>query len=275
LGAVAFVVWLSGCSVVVDANRPQCAKDSDCTDRGAAFAGSVCRAGMCESNEQWSCTAVLPADAPSYNLTMHLQDAIAMKPLPGGIQGKLCLKLDVPCENPVGHVVADDGGVITTPIDAGFDGYVELTDPNSKISPSLYFLTPPAQGGDVDLPVPLASPFVAAGIVRSAGGTTWLSDRGIVLLNAFDCAGKTAADISFSVGGTPAPDSFTFYLVGTLPTAMATATDDTGYAGLVNLPEGVTTISAQLGPSERTVSKISILVRPGYISYSSVTPNSL
>ena len=274
MAAVGLVAWLSGCSVVVDSNRAQCSKDSDCTDRGAAFAGDVCKAGLCAANEQWSCDAVLPADAPSYKLTMHLQDAVNMSPLPG-IQGHFCRKLDVTCENPVGTVVADSAGVITAQIEAGFDGYLELTDPNSKISPSLYFLTPPA-AGDLELPsVPLANPFIAAGIVKSAGGTTWLSDRGLVLLNAFDCSGNAAADISFSVGGTAAPDSFIFYVVGTLPTANVAATDTSGYGGLVNMPEGVTTISALLAPSARKVSKISILVRRGYISYSRVTPNSL
>jgi len=274
LGALGFVAWLTGCSVVVDANRPQCSKDSDCTDRGAEFAGSVCLAGVCEANQQWSCDAVQPADAPSYKLTMHLQDAVLMSPLPG-VRGQLCRKLDVTCQSPLGSAVADSAGVLTTQIEAGFDGYVQLNDPNNQISPALYFLTPPASG-DVDLPsVPLASPFVASGIVKSAGGTSWLSDRGIVLLNAFDCAGKTAANISFSVGGTPAPDSFIFYLSETLPTTDTTVTDETGYGGLVNMPEGVTTISALLAPSQRKVGKISVLVRHGFISYSSVTPNSL
>lgn len=275
MGVWGLVTWLAGCSVVVDANRAQCSIDKDCTDRGAEFAGAVCQAGLCVANQQWSCDAIAPADAPSYKLTMHLQDAVLMSPLPG-VVGQLCRKLDVTCEHPIGEpFVADGEGVIKTPIEAGFDGYVLLTDPDSKIAPSLYFLTPPAQG-DVDLPsVPLASPFVAAGIVRSAGGTTWLSDRGIVLLTAFDCQGKAAANIEFSVGGTPAPDSFIFYLVNTLPTTNVSVTDETGYAGLVNMPEGVTTISALLAPSERKVSKISVLVRRGFISYSGVTPNSL
>lgn len=216
----------------------------------------------------------MPTDAPSYKLTMHLQDAVLMTSLPG-VEGKLCRKLDVACEHPLGYVVADGGGTINTQIEAGFDGYVQLTDPNSKIAPALYFLTPPVQG-DLNLPsVPLANPLVAAGIVKSAGGTTWLSDRGLVLLNAFDCQGNTAAKITFSVGGTPAPDSSIFYLVDTLPSTNVTSTDETGYAGLVNMPEGVTTISARLAPSGRKVSEISVLVRRGFISYSSVTPNSL
>ena len=216
---------------------------------------------------------------PAYKLTMHLQDAVSSKALPG-IAAQLCRRLDVTCADPSGApVVSDSGGGVTMPIEAAFNGYVQLTDSNagsgsSSIAPSLYFLTAPASG-DLNLPsVPLASPLAAAGIVYSAGGTTWDSTRGIVLLNAFDCQGQTAADLVFSVGGAPDPSSFTFYLVKGYPTTDATATDATGYGGLVNITPGVTTIAATLAPSSRKVSTISVLIRAGYISYSSVTPNS-
>jgi hypothetical protein len=272
LGTFGLFSWLAGCSVLVDANRHQCSTDADCSSRGAEFAGSVCKAGLCEGDSKFSCEAVMPADAPSYKLTMHLQDAVSAAPLPG-IVAQLCRKLDLTCDNPILMTAADDTGGVTMQIEAAFDGYVQLT--GSKIAPSLYFLIPPTSG-DLDLPtVPLTSPFVAAGIVQTAGGTTWNKERGIVLLNAFDCQGKGAANITYSIGGTPDPDTFVFYLVNALPTTAVTVTDDTGYGGLVNVPAGVTTVSALLEPSGRKVSKISVLVRAGYVSYSSVTPNSL
>jgi hypothetical protein len=216
-----------------------------------------------------------PSPTPTYKLTMHLQDAVTSKPLVG-VVAQLCRKLDVTCENPLGApAVSDVGGGVAMPIEAAFDGYVRLTDP--KISPALYFLTAPRDGGDLDLPtVPLASPFVAAGIVASAGGTTWDPERGIVLLNTFDCDDQPAANITYSIGGGADPKTFIFYLVNGLPTTATTATDDTGYGGLVNMPVGVSTIAATLAaPSGPTVSNISILVRAGHITYSSVKPNGM
>jgi hypothetical protein len=204
---------------------------------------------------------------------MHLQDAVSSKALPG-VVAQLCRKLDVTCELPIGNAVSDDGGGVAMNIEAGFDGYVQLTDP--KIAPALYFLNPPEQG-DLDLPtVPLASPAAATLIVRSAGGpaTTWLPDHGIALLNAFDCLNRPAANITFSIGGAPDPATFIFYLVDTLPTTQTTVTDATGYGGLVNMPVGSSTITATLSPGARKVSTISVLVRAGYISYSSVKPNT-
>jgi len=205
---------------------------------------------------------------------MHLTDAQTTKPLPG-IAAVLCRNLDDMCSNPVGPMVtADDDGVVKMQVEAGFNGYVQLT--GARIAPSLYFLTPPASG-DLDLPmVPLASPLAAAGIVSAAsGGMTWARDTsGIVLLTAVDCQGKPAANINFSIAGTPDPNTFTFYIVGDFPTTDVTYTDTTGYGGLVNVPAKNTTIYASLEPSGRKVAQISILVRPGYVSYSNVTPNS-
>jgi len=275
LAAWGLVSWLAGCSVLVDANRPQCSTDADCTSRGPDFAGAVCQSGVCEVNPQWSCEATQPTDAQGYKLTMHLTDAIDSTKVLPGVQAQLCRKLDVTCDSPVGSMaVADETGLVTLQVEKNFDGFVQLTDP--KIAPSMYFLTPPASG-DLDLPmVPLASPFAAGSIVFQAGGSTWAKDTsGIVLLTAFDCEGKAAANINFSIGGAPDEGTFIFYLVNALPTTSTSVTDDTGYGGLVNVPAGVTTVTASLGEGGRKVSKISILVRPGYVSYSSVTPNSL
>jgi len=265
--------------VVVDANRPQCSVDADCVKRGTAFAGSVCLDGLCGADpkevafeKQWSCRGPAENQNPGYQVTMHLRDAITTKPLPG-VQGQLCAKRDVDCKDPLRQGTADTNGTLVLAVDAGFDGYVQLTD--SHIAPALYFLTPPASG-DLDLPtVPLATPLVASGIAQSSGGTAWNQERGIVLLNAFDCQGAPAVGVSFSLGGVPDPSAFNFYLVDGLPTNKSTVTDYTGYGGLVNVAAGATTIAATLQPSNRKVGNISILIRAGYISYSNVTPSSL
>src|SRR6478752_3211118 len=289
LTAWGLVSWLAGCSVIVDANRAQCSTNADC----AKLAGSVCTAGLCvggggsagasgdpsdplnPQNPRWACNAVPPANSTGYKVTMHLTDAIDSTKVLPGVNGILCRNLNVECENPVGTMAtSDETGQISLQVEKGFDGFVQLT--GTKIAPSMYFLTPPASG-DLELPmVPLASPFIAGSIVFQAGGTTWAKDTsGIVLLTAFDCEGKAAANINFSIGGAPDPGTFIFYLVNALPTTSTSVTDDTGYGGLVNVPAGVTTVTASLGEGGRKVSQISVLVRPGYVSYSSVTPNSL
>jgi len=273
LAALGLLSWLAGCSLIVDANRPQCSQDSDCTNRGPEFAGSVCSAGLCGPDPHWSCGTLTPSAVPAYKLTMHLQDAVDSKISLPGVRAQLCRKLDVDCANPIGATVTSDGdGWLGMQVEAGFDGYVQLTD--TKIAPSLYFLTPP-KSGDLELPmVPLASPPSARQIVVAASGKSWLPDRGIVLVNAFDCQNQTAGGITFSLAGTSDASAAIFYLVNNFPTTDGTATDATGYGGLVNVPAGVATIAATLGPGGRKVSTTTVLIRPGYVSYSSVTPNS-
>ena len=257
--------------MVVDANRAQCAVDADCVKRGTAFASSVCVEGLCSSDPKWSCPGPAAAQRPAYQVTMHLRDAISSKPLPG-ITGLLCGKRDVDCKDPIRQGVSDANAALVLAVDAGFDGYVQMTD--SRIAPALYFLTPPASG-DLDLPtVPLATVAGATSVVLYAGGS-WNQERGIVLLNAFDCQGAAAESLSFTLGGVPDPSTFNFYLADGLPTNKTSVTDYTGYGGLVNVPPGAATIAATLVPSNRRVSNISILIRAGYISYSNVTPSSL
>src|SRR5690606_15935730 len=41
------------CSIAVDADRPQCAADTDCQRRGGIFADSICEEGLCrEAQDQ-------------------------------------------------------------------------------------------------------------------------------------------------------------------------------------------------------------------------------
>ena len=91
-----------------------------------------------------------------------------------------------------------------------------------------------------------------------------------MLLTTTDCLKQPAANISYALGGTHDPATFIFYLVAGLPTTDISVTDATGYGGLVNLPPGVTTVSALLAPDQRKVGTISVLARAGYVTYSQI-----
>lgn len=258
-----------GCSLTVDANRVQCNKDSDCPARGAAFAGAVCRANICEADPKWACVddPVPPDTTGTYQVTLHVRDVLGSAPL-SGVLAQLCRKLDANCERPVGKsAVSDETGKVVLAVDGSFDGYVQMTDP--AIAPSLYFFNPPVIADQELPPISLASPAVAAGIALQAGGT-WLTDHGIMLLTTSDCKKQPAANISYSVGGTKDPATFIFYLVAGLPTTDTSVTDFTGYGGLMNMPAGVSTISALHAPDQRSVGTISLLVRPGAVTYSQI-----
>jgi hypothetical protein len=269
VGLISSVLSLTiGCSVVVDANRAQCKRDSDCSARGAAFAASVCVSNVCMADPQWACVdEPPPPDATgTYQVTLHVRDVVASAPL-AGVDAQLCRKLDLDCERPLARAVSDETGKFVLPVSGNFDGYVQMK--NDVIAPSLYFFNPPVSADEDLPPISLASPQVAAGISLRAGGAL-LADHGIMLLTTTDCLKQPAANISYSIGGVRDPATFMFYLVGGLPTNNISVTDATGYGGLVNLPPGVTTVTALLAPDQRKVGTISVLARAGYVTYSQI-----
>lgn len=267
---------LGACSVLVDANRVQCSENAECTKRGPAFADSVCSAGVCEApplSKQWNCPALPTNQTPSYKLTLHLTDAVSVKPLPG-VDASLCRKLDINCDNPVTVGVSDAKGDVTMQVDAAFDGYVMLI--GSMLVSELYTFSAP-MSGNLDARASLLTSKAAAGLAQAAGGA-WLADRGLVLLDTTDCEGKAVANVSYSVTGPKDASSYVFYTVTNFPTNDATATDESGYGGVVNLLPGVATIAATLASgtaNERAVGNVSLNVRAGFITYGTVTPASL
>ena len=278
LWVLSLLPGLGGCSVLVDANRTQCSQDSDCTKRGAAFATTVCSVGTCQEAPvpaEWSCRGIPAAQTPAYKLTLHLRD-VASQRLLSGVTAQLCRKLDINCDNPSSPLLSDDKGTVVISVDAAFDGYVLLTQDKALV-PELFALNAPASG-DLDLSVSLLSPQTAAGLTGAAGGA-WMSERGLVLLNARDCTGATVANVSFSVtGGAKDNSTYVFYTVQDFPSKAATATEATGYGGVVNVPAGVTTVSATLAANTagaRQVGTVTLNVRAGFITYSNVTPSSL
>lgn len=274
---LSLVPAIGGCSVVVDADRPQCSKDADCVQRGAAFADSICSAGICRANPnaaQWECPAGPSNMNPAYKLTLHLTDAVLQKQLPG-VTAQLCRKLDISCSSPSNTTVSDATGTLSMQVEAGFDGYLTLS--GNMLVPELYAIAPP-RTGDLEATTSLLSPTAVSGLTQAAGGT-WLMDHGLVLLDATDCAGGKLANVSFSVaGGAKDSSTYVFYTVKSFPTMGAVGTDESGYGGVINLLPGVATISANLsakGGGTRQVGNVSLNVRAGYISFSNVSPSSL
>ena len=200
---------------------------------------------------------------------MPLADAASQQPVVG-VHAVLCRKLDVECTSPASEdVVSDATGRLTFSVPARFDGFALIQ--GERITPSLYFFAPLIDRSREMPSVPLASPLIVSLLVKQLTGELPAADHGVVLLTAADCQEQFASGVSFSSAATDAL-TIPFYSVGSLPDRHATATDATGYGGLVNVPPGAVTITGTLADQQRAVSTISLLVRPGYTSYSRVVP---
>ena len=259
---------------MVDADRVQCTKDSDCTSRGAAFTGAVCANSVCEADPIWAClgmAAPMSTQSPPYQITVATHDLVTQMPFPNA-HIKLCRKLDVDCATPVGDAMTDASGAATLSVPtSAFAGYL-LVEADGAV-PTLYFFNPAIDRDQTLPPVSLPSPTAYQGLLFQLGQQP-SPGHGNVVISSQDCMGAPAAGVHYA---TSSGDSLTasFYSVGVggLPTTAATVTDAAGgYGGLINVPEGAITVTGTLENPHADLGTISLLVRDGAITYSRFVP---
>jgi hypothetical protein len=272
-----FVVGVvAGCSFVVDADRIQCSKDSDCEGRGEEFSGSVCslEEKVCVGEPRWSCldeTPEPPPESGKFEAPFLVRHLVTQAPLPG-IHARLCRRIDVACSDPLGEdLVTDAQGKITFEVDAGFEGYALFEAP--EIAHGLYFFNPAVQR---DLPVATLSigNSDVIGLLARQAGATQGRDRAVVLLSTQDCSGTPAEGITLSAVGAD-PDAVPFYSEQGLPSGSASQTDSAGYGGLLNVEAGSVTFTATIAKTQRRLGQITVLAREGAITYGNIVPHGL
>ncbi|MBW2523483.1 MAG: hypothetical protein JRI23_04885 [Deltaproteobacteria bacterium] len=264
-----------GCSYLVDSGRVQCDTDEDCVSRGAAFADAICVDSTCEPSgvdPAWACLgAVAWPEPPSQlvALSLPLVNLVTSDPLPG-VAARACEKLDPTCEHPLTpDSVSDGAGLVVLTVEAGFDGYIELR--SAETQPALFFLYPPVRE---DLLAPALPLFLVADFqsVAQASGNPPQGDLGHVFLGARDCLGAPAEVVTLSGSGL-GQEVALFYLIDDLPVLTALATDSSGRAGFVNVAPGTVVIHGTHMPTGQRVGEVSLRVRAGEISYSSLVPS--
>jgi hypothetical protein len=263
----------ASCSVLIDKDRVQCKVDSDCRDRGPEYAGSVCSAeSVCLPDPVWGCLGSVVFPKPSggpYTLIIHVRDLVNQMPI-AGVTARVCERPDPMCTSPQsGDIPATPMGDLQIPLRAGFDGFLELRAPNRM--PGLYFVYPPV---DANREIPLV-PMLDAALVEALikmNDKELIPGRGHMLLGAYDCRRMPAAGITLS---TPDSDEMTssYYVLNNLPKIGAEATDASGRGGFINLKEGVVEITAKLGSDSRKIATLSLLVRPGMMTFTSIVPS--
>jgi hypothetical protein len=265
----------SACSLYVNAERVQCKTDTDCSERGPAFAGSTCRDSLCQPviDETWTCLDQ-PAsnDSSSTTTTVHVnlnvEDLLSEKPL-SGLSLTLCAKLDATCSQPIAQYTSNDSGQIDVVMKAGFDGYLQAE--GSGIYPTLIF--PPntsRQRASSTLPIVPASFFGT--MFRGIDVTSIGADRSVILTTALDCLGRPAPGMILS--GQPTDDSTVPYVIQDgLPSRTAPTTDDTGTGGFVNIKEGSAFITSTIASSNRVAGTVAVQTRSGYLSMVLVMPS--
>lgn len=146
--AVAGALLAMRCSLALDTSAQQCSRDSDCMNRGGAFASAVCANHVClppapggddgggvqddaSSDPVWGCLGHVTMDtpqAPTAKVAIPFWDLIRMAPVTD-IAMQTCAKLDVSCSKPLGPFIrVGQDGILRTevPTSTPFDGYGQI-----------------------------------------------------------------------------------------------------------------------------------------------------
>ena len=293
-----------GCSLAIDADRQQCAADSDCRDNGVP--GTCTSAGICSvepltgaggasgsggggggggktvpntPTNDWSCVGKPPPTTEGvgpFTVKMRASNILGTTGIPGAT-AKVCLLIDVECTRPSATVVADSDGYFTLLLAKNFTGFVWVTPPpgvpeTDAVSPSLYFFNRQPHADIIEAPiaVQMATPQLIGQLTASLGASQ-VEGNGISLNNIFDCAGKAAEGVIFKRavkdGEMLSEETTIYYAKGSIPSKEEKATTSSGYGGVVNAPPGNVTLDAFI-----TVDEVEYKVASG-IFY--VKPNSI
>jgi len=265
----------SACSIYVEPNRQQCSSDTDCTRRGGAAANSTCVNSVCQvtslpQNTEWGCLGKVswPDAGSGYvNATLDLKDMITNQPV-AGVTARLCRKLDTKCDQPVlDGLESDSLGKLVIHAPMGFDGYAEL-QPADAI-PGIYFFYPPLiESREIPF-VPILPLSELSTFAQLVSGEV-LQGRGHLVLGTYNCLHNSTEGVSLSSAEADSK-SLPFYMIKGVPSSKATATDGSGYGGILNLIPGTATLTGKLSSGE-SLGTESVLIRADQITYSTLLP---
>jgi hypothetical protein len=249
----------------------------------------------------WGCLGHVMPGMPQSGLvsvSLPFYDLVSMKTRTG-VGVRACNRLDVNCDRPVNSTlaVADPMGIARLQVPSGFDGYgqiIEVNDagtpvvydagsgdagadadasfmpPPGSYIPSVVFFTPPIIR-DLDYGIVPIFHYDEIDVLAVAQGNTWNRGYGLVFIGTLDCSRKPAAGVTWEPNVID-PLQKRFYYVNGLPSEEATATDSTGFGGLLNAKPGSIIITATLQATGTRVGSATVLVKPGAASYIYLPP---
>lgn len=272
--ALVVLLFMSSCSLMLDASKVQCSEDSDCVEHGSDLS---CVDHVCVKptvSSPWACLGDVAwpgGTSAKVSLALPVVDVITSA-FPQDLQVRACSKLDVYCTDPLNATVdvSSTPGLLKVALDSGFDGYLELTSPT--ITPALFFVVEPVRK-DTTLTsaLPVVSPQGFEGIAQAIGTTLDLTSMGHVYALASDCTGTAAAGVRFEIDKESAQTA-AYYMINNTPVSSAPATDSSGAGGFLNLPTGFLKLTGYVSATGARIGVAGFLVRKGAVSYPRVIP---
>jgi len=253
-----------GCDAPADPTNFSCAADAECG--GSA---PVCMHGSCVPStvaERFMCDDQEPSDPPeTIRYGFRVIEFVTQAP-PKDVVARACRNNDVECSDPVAMFTDTEAtGMVELDLPYGFSGYFDVT---SDALHALSYLTKPLRQDTQDRDLQVASPSTLD-VLASVAGYPFEPDKGVVLIEAFDCSNSPAGGVHFVESrGTSHP----FYFVNHLPNAEAAETvydaeNDVADGGFLNISPGFVTFTASFGKDGPKLGEFNAAVRPSTITY--------
>lgn len=227
-----------------------------------------------------------------------------------GLTAKLCDKKDVGCNSPRLSGITDTNGDFHFEVPTaagGFNGYLlvdsgvasctdsavfggvagsvlcslvapdcDLAAPDARcytkiFAPAMLFFNPPIVG-DSPAPLPLQL-FPTSGLpsVLAAAGVAVDPTAGNLFIQAFDCDGRPAADVTYEIGQYRNEVS-SLYVTNGIVTTSASHTDATGVGGFVRVPPGFVSVVGYTSDSV-AIGEIGVQSAASTLTYSALFPS--
>jgi hypothetical protein len=288
LGSTLLSAAISGCQLWLDVDKPQCKRDASCVSLlgpGATCAsGGVCVRGPEQADaapkpealpQRWACLRDAPKDFipdpdRKLRLRMDVVDVVTLR-VPDGLSADACMTSDVECESPLAHEIKPGSdGFLEFELPYGFQGFIQLNAPDYV--PALSYDSRPYTESVTTSGPAVITPNVLKAI-STGDGMASDPERGLVFLEIRDCNDAAGDGVRIENVGDEQP----FYFEGALPAHDLTQTaisnqlgagrEPRAVGGFSNLQPGYITFHAVLPDSGDTVSRITVQIRAGHITY--------
>jgi hypothetical protein len=248
--------------------------------RSVASALDECARRQCSTQcGSWACVGSVawPSPQNEVSVTVTLNDALDGHPLEG-LSIASCTYADPDCEAPVATSDANGSARLTMRAPAesflrvwGVDGPPDAGGGSRLGYRALAFDTPPPAADGAILREEILS-LDAARQLAGVLGPIDLDGAGGVLVTATDCARRWASGVVLDITPRP-PESIPFYVQGSLPNRSLEETTTRGVGGFGNVPGGVFVVSASSAAAGGVFASRRLVVRPGYITFTSLKPS--
>jgi hypothetical protein len=228
-------------------------------------------------SEYSACAAARGATAVQSNVSTHHPGRWANDGTSPDAEVTLCPKINVLCNLIIATTRTNAEGIAVFPeVQEATAGYARIIGTPSDATVAdpfvavFYYLNPPIMfDQQINVPVPRRSTrqLLSLGI-----GAEQLPDRGLLLINTFDCQNRSAAGVLYQSNGA---DELTtrFTVFKQLPTTESPVTDFSGYGGFVNMPTGTMDVWGDVPATGVSLERFSLNVRPDVITQTRFVPS--